>query len=151
MHLCAGSMPQLQITCRGQEIFGLTMARHNWAAPQVDGEGGWEQGHRWDASKLCIDPYAPLIEGRRQFGVRDEVEQFRTKVSLFGSTALTANGTWATAACIALSWGVHHIGRLQSNAAAYELCCMWITLSVIHSDGAEFGSLKQAAQSVMHH
>ena len=49
-------------------------------AYKVEGEGGWEQGHRWDPTKLCIDPYAPLIEGRRRFGQRDEVEQFRTKV-----------------------------------------------------------------------
>ena len=49
-------------------------------AYKVEGEGGWEQGHRWDPTKLCIDPYAPLIEGRRRFGLRDEVEQFRNKV-----------------------------------------------------------------------
>ena len=49
-------------------------------AYKVEGEGGWEQGHRWDASKLCLDPYAPLIEGRRRFGKRDEVEQYRPKV-----------------------------------------------------------------------
>ena len=67
---------------------------------QVDGEGGWEQGHRWDASKLCIDPYAPLIEGRRRFGVRDEVEQFRTKVS---SPASAADAMQATLSCNALS------------------------------------------------
>ena len=42
-------------------------------------QGGWDQGHRWDAGRLCIDPYAPLIEGRRRFGVRDEVEQYRPK------------------------------------------------------------------------
>ena len=49
---------------------------------QVEGEGGWEQGHRWDASKLCIDPYAPLIEGRKRFAVRDDTEQFRLKASV---------------------------------------------------------------------
>ena len=51
-------------------------------AYKVEGEGGWEQGHRWDATKLCLDPYAPLIEGRRRFGQRDEVEQYRPKVWL---------------------------------------------------------------------
>ena len=49
---------------------------------RVDGEGGWETGHRWDVSKVMLDPYAPLIASRLQFAVRDEVEQFKPKVSL---------------------------------------------------------------------
>ena len=47
---------------------------------RVDGEGGWETGHRWDPSKVMLDPYAPLIAGRLQFAVRDEAEQFKPKV-----------------------------------------------------------------------
>ena len=47
---------------------------------RVDGQGGWETGHRWDPSKVMLDPYAPLIAGRRQFAVRDEAEQFKLKV-----------------------------------------------------------------------
>jgi len=43
------------------------------------GDGGWETGHRWDANKELLDPYAPLISGRRVFGVRDSIEQFRTR------------------------------------------------------------------------
>ena len=47
---------------------------------RVEGEGGWETGHRWDSSKTMLDPYAPLIAGRLQFAVRDEIEQFKPKV-----------------------------------------------------------------------
>jgi len=47
---------------------------------RVDGEGGWEAGHRWDASKVMLDPYAPLVAGRARFGVRDDFEQFKEKV-----------------------------------------------------------------------
>lgn len=49
---------------------------------RVDGEGGWDQGHRWDASKVMLDPYAPLVAGRARFGVRDEFEQYREKVNI---------------------------------------------------------------------
>eukprot|EP00898_Chlorokybus_atmophyticus_P006597 jgi/Chlat1/6939/Chrsp52S06606 len=34
---------------------------------RVGGEGGWDKGHRWDPSALLLDPYAPLVEGRRVF------------------------------------------------------------------------------------
>ena len=47
---------------------------------RVKGEGGWESGGRWDASKVMLDPYAPLVAGRSKFGVRDAFEQFREKV-----------------------------------------------------------------------
>lgn len=48
---------------------------------RVDGEGGWETGHRWDPSKVMLDPYAPLVAGRRKFAIRDEEEQFKTKAN----------------------------------------------------------------------
>ena len=35
---------------------------------------------RWCPDDLLLDPYAPLISGRRKFGVRDEIEQFEQKV-----------------------------------------------------------------------
>lgn len=35
---------------------------------RVDGPEGWEQGHRFDKSKVLLDPYAKLVEGRRIFG-----------------------------------------------------------------------------------
>jgi isoamylase len=43
---------------------------------RVSGDGGWDAGLRWDASRALLDPYAPLVNGRRQFGVRDGVEHF---------------------------------------------------------------------------
>ena len=49
---------------------------------RVDGEGGWETGHRWDSSKVLVDPYAPLMAGRARFGVRDAFEDFKEKVPL---------------------------------------------------------------------
>lgn len=52
---------------------------------RVAGEGGWEQGHRWDAGRVLLDPYAPLVNGRRVFGQRDELEAFKPKL---GSTWL---------------------------------------------------------------
>ena len=37
--------------------------------------------YRWCNNDLLLDPYAPLISGRRRFGVRDEVEEFEEKVN----------------------------------------------------------------------
>ncbi|KAL3693890.1 hypothetical protein R1sor_007541 [Riccia sorocarpa] len=34
---------------------------------RVDGPKGWEAGHRFDNSKVLIDPYAKYVEGRRIF------------------------------------------------------------------------------------
>ena len=47
---------------------------------RVFGKGGWDTGHRWDDTKVLLDPYTPLISGRRVFGVRDEVEQYKKGV-----------------------------------------------------------------------
>jgi hypothetical protein len=47
---------------------------------QVAGEGGWDAGHRWTPQRVLLDPYAPLVAGRRRFGVRDAVEGFKGKV-----------------------------------------------------------------------
>lgn len=56
-------------------------------AYKVQGEGEWETGGRWYPDHMLLDPYAPLVSGRRRFGVRDEVEQFESKQgSLFWST-----------------------------------------------------------------
>ncbi|CAM6101068.1 unnamed protein product [Calypogeia fissa] len=35
---------------------------------RVDGPQGWEKGHRFDNSKVLLDPYAKFVEGRRIFG-----------------------------------------------------------------------------------
>lgn len=54
---------------------------------RVSGEGGWETGHRWDDKRVVLDPYAPLVAGRKKFGVRDDFEQFKPKVgSIFRGT-----------------------------------------------------------------
>ncbi|CAI7849088.1 unnamed protein product, partial [Closterium sp. NIES-53] len=37
-------------------------------AYKVDGPKGWGEGHRFDPSLLLLDPYAPLVDGRRKFG-----------------------------------------------------------------------------------
>ena len=42
------------------------------------GEGGWDTGNRWDSSRILLDPYAPLVSGRRVFGKRDIEENFDT-------------------------------------------------------------------------
>ena len=47
---------------------------------RVGGEGGWETGHRWNEEKVLVDPYAPLVSGRKRFAIRDEVEQYKEKV-----------------------------------------------------------------------
>lgn len=47
---------------------------------RVFGEGGWETGHRWDPKRVLLDPYTPLISGRRRFGVREEREQYKKGV-----------------------------------------------------------------------
>ncbi|GJP38096.1 hypothetical protein CLOM_g22541 [Closterium sp. NIES-68] len=37
-------------------------------AYKVDGPKGWGEGNRFDPSVLLLDPYAPLVDGRRRFG-----------------------------------------------------------------------------------
>lgn len=33
---------------------------------RINGEGGWDTGQRFDATKVLMDPYAPLVEARRK-------------------------------------------------------------------------------------
>lgn len=47
---------------------------------RVFGQGGWDVGHRWDPKKVLLDPYAPLVSGRREFGVRDAIEAYKPGV-----------------------------------------------------------------------
>ena len=47
---------------------------------RVDGKGGWETAFRWDSSRVLLDPYARYVVGRAKFGVRDDFEQFQTKL-----------------------------------------------------------------------
>lgn len=35
---------------------------------------------RWYNEDMLLDPYAPLVSGRRCFGVRDDIEEFDEKV-----------------------------------------------------------------------
>ena len=35
---------------------------------------------RWYNEDMLLDPYAPLVSGRRCFGVRDDIEEFEEKV-----------------------------------------------------------------------
>lgn len=37
--------------------------------------------HRWDTSRLLLDPYAPLVKGRAKFAERDKFERYQDKVS----------------------------------------------------------------------
>lgn len=44
---------------------------------RMDGPSDWHQGHRFDSSVLLIDPYAKLLEGRRNFGdVSNKMSKF---------------------------------------------------------------------------
>lgn len=61
------------------EKLPLKGIQYGW---RVGGEGGWESGHRWNEEKVLLDPYAPLVTGRRRFAARDEVEQFKEKVTV---------------------------------------------------------------------
>lgn len=70
---------------------------------RVRGEGGWETGHRWDQSRVMLDPYAPLISGRQLFAIRDEVEQYKPKVMPFDPFQRTPTPTPHTWACVSLS------------------------------------------------
>lgn len=47
---------------------------------RVFGKGGWETGERWAPERVLLDPYTPLVSGRRVFGQRDKFEQFEPEV-----------------------------------------------------------------------
>jgi len=54
---------------------------------KVAGEGGWDTGMRWEPKRVLLDPYAPLVSGRRRFGARDAGEDFKGREgSLFLGT-----------------------------------------------------------------
>ncbi len=52
---------------------------------------------------MLLDPYAPLISGRRCFGVRDEIEEFEEKVLLFDIPQLHMQWSHVTAETAELS------------------------------------------------
>lgn len=58
---------------------------------RVGGEGGWETGHRWSEGKVLVDPYAPLVAGRRLFAQRDDIEQFQVKVKSQSTSSLMSS------------------------------------------------------------
>lgn len=39
-------------------------------------------GNRFNSSTVMLDPYAPLVEGRKEFGKRDSIEDFKQEVSV---------------------------------------------------------------------
>ena len=43
---------------------------------RVRGEGGWEDGDRWEPGMVLLDPYAPLVDGRRRFGEHGSAPQW---------------------------------------------------------------------------
>ncbi len=47
---------------------------------KVNGDGGYETGLRWHPNRVLIDPYAPLMSGRRHFGKREPIEHFKAMV-----------------------------------------------------------------------
>lgn len=46
---------------------------------KVNGGGDWSTGCRWEPNKVLLDPYAPLVFGRKRWAKRDEFEQFQGK------------------------------------------------------------------------
>jgi isoamylase len=77
-HVCLHNVPQAAAAAGYSQIL---------YAVRVTGQGGWDTLNRWDSSKLLLDPYAPLVHGRRNFGVRDEVEQYeKGEGSMFWGT-----------------------------------------------------------------
>ncbi|CAG9464293.1 unnamed protein product [Pedinophyceae sp. YPF-701] len=54
---------------------------------RVYGDGGWETVFRWDPKTPVLDPYAPLVWSRAEFGKRDKREAFKEGVgSVFRGT-----------------------------------------------------------------
>ncbi|XP_022768373.1 isoamylase 3, chloroplastic isoform X2 [Durio zibethinus] len=51
-HICIEDFP------RSNVLYGYRM----------DGPKDWDKGHRFDSNNVLIDPYAKLVEGRRNFG-----------------------------------------------------------------------------------
>lgn len=62
---------------------------------RVDGQGGWDTGHRWDPKRVLLDPYAPLVSSRKVFGVRDIAEQYKPEVMLPGRLHNSSCQHWA--------------------------------------------------------
>eukprot|EP01025_Chloroclados_australasicus_P054213 TRINITY_DN6421_c0_g3_i1.p1 TRINITY_DN6421_c0_g3~~TRINITY_DN6421_c0_g3_i1.p1 ORF type:complete len:798 (-),score=59.59 TRINITY_DN6421_c0_g3_i1:187-2499(-) len=61
------------------EVIGLAQKNVLYGY-RVDGEGGWDTGGRWDRSKVLLDPYAPLVAGRKKWAQRDKFEKFQLKI-----------------------------------------------------------------------
>ncbi|XP_052487285.1 isoamylase 3, chloroplastic isoform X3 [Gossypium raimondii] len=51
-HICIEDLP------RSNVLYGY----------RIDGPKDWDKGHRFDSNNVLIDPYAKLVEGRRNFG-----------------------------------------------------------------------------------
>jgi pullulanase/glycogen debranching enzyme len=70
---------------------------------RVSGRGGWDTGYRWDNQRVLLDPHAPLVEGRRAWAQREEIEQFQLDVSGGGEGLGRGPGISVQACCKLLS------------------------------------------------
>ena len=66
----------IMFTCIGIH----TPIAHQACLARPSTQAGGSLLYRWCNNDLLLDPYAPLISGRRRFGVRDEIEEFEEKV-----------------------------------------------------------------------
>jgi isoamylase len=55
--------------------------RYGYRVEGQEGTGRESTGHRWRPDRVLLDPYAPLVAGRKEWAVRDEVERFVQDVS----------------------------------------------------------------------
>jgi len=60
---------------------------------RVDGPQGWEKGNRFDPKRLLVDPYAPLLEGRRVFG-----DSSQKMAPFYGTFDFVTKFDWGTMA-----------------------------------------------------
>ncbi|KAG2441403.1 hypothetical protein HYH02_009991 [Chlamydomonas schloesseri] len=96
---------------------------------KVSGDGGWDTGARWAPGKVLLDPYAPLVAGRRQFGVRDAVEQFKGKE---GSLFL---GAYDFSASAPYDWGPEEAAR-RPRTALKDLVIYEVPVRCFTADGS---------------
>jgi hypothetical protein len=50
--------------------------RYGYRVAGAEGTGRESTGHRWRPDRVLLDPYAPLVAGRRAWAARDEAERF---------------------------------------------------------------------------
>jgi isoamylase len=55
--------------------------RYGYRVVGEPGTGPETTGHRWRPDRVLLDPYAPLVAGRREWALRDAGERFVLDVS----------------------------------------------------------------------